>query len=53
MKLPDKYKNVLYLYYYEEYTVPEIAELLDKKINTISTWLRRARIELKKRIEEE
>lgn len=53
MKLPDKYKNVLYLYYYEEYKVPEIAELLDKKINTISTWLRRARIELKKRIEEE
>lgn len=52
MKMPDKYKNVLYLYYYEGYTVPEVAEILDKKENTVSTWLRRARIELKKRIGE-
>lgn len=53
MRLSPKYKNVLYLYYYEGYTVPEIADLLEKKENTVSTWLRRARIELEKRIEEE
>lgn len=26
--LPQKYRNVVYLYYCEEYTVPEIAEIL-------------------------
>lgn len=51
MKLPCKYKNVLYLYYFEGFTIPEVAVLLDKKENTVSTWLRRARIELKKRLE--
>lgn len=46
-KLPTKFKNVVYLFYYEEYTVPEIAEILNKKENTIYTWLGRARNRLK------
>lgn len=47
MKLPDKYKNVIYLYYYEQYSAIEIAGILHKKENTIYTWLARARAILK------
>ena len=45
-KLPTKFKNVVYLFYYEEYTVPKIAQILHKKENTIYTWLGRARKKL-------
>lgn len=31
MQLPEKYKTVLYLYYYEEYSCKEIAEMMQKK----------------------
>lgn len=30
LSLPTKYKNVFYLYYYEEYSVEKIAEILRK-----------------------
>lgn len=46
--LPKSYRNTLYLYYYEGYTVPEIARLLGKGENTVSSWLTRARSKLKK-----
>ena len=46
-KLPKNYRNVIYLYYYEEYTVPEIAQILNKKENTVGSWLQRARKQLK------
>jgi len=46
-KLPENYRNTVYLYYYEEYTIPEIANLLNKKVNTVSSWLRRAKIKLR------
>ena len=52
MKLPVKYRNVLYLFYYEELSVSMIAEILQKKEATILTWLHRARKQLKKRLEE-
>lgn len=52
-KLRKNYRNVLYLYYYEEYTMEEIAEILGRKQNTINTWLRRARSELKKNMKGE
>lgn len=41
--LPAKYRNVVYLYYYEEYTAPEIGKILGKNVNTIYTLLARAR----------
>lgn len=47
-QLPQKYRNVIYLYYYESYTIPEIAEILGKSQNTISSQLDRARKKLKK-----
>ncbi|MCM1192151.1 MAG: sigma-70 family RNA polymerase sigma factor [Butyrivibrio sp.] len=43
LKLPEKYRNVIYLHYYEEYTAAEIAGILGKKENTVYTWLSRAK----------
>lgn len=51
LKLPQKYRDVIYLFYYEEYSVKEIASILQKKEATILTWLRRARICLKDDLE--
>jgi len=42
-KLKVNYRNVLYLYYFEGYTIPEIAKILKKSTGTISTWLSRAK----------
>ncbi len=47
-KLPDKYREVIYLYYYEEYSVKEISKMLDRKESTIQTQLSAAREKLKK-----
>ncbi|AIQ59882.1 RNA polymerase sigma factor [Paenibacillus borealis] len=47
LSLPEKYKTVLYLYYFEEYTVKEIAEMLERKESTIQTQLSRGRKRLK------
>ena len=47
MELPVKYREVLYLYYYEEYSVREIGELLSRKESTIQTQLAAAREKLK------
>lgn len=51
--LPKKYSSVIYLYYYEEYSIREIAEILDKNENTVSSLLRRARKKLKLELEED
>ncbi len=51
-RLPENYRNVVYLYYYEEYTIAEIGEIVGKSPNTVSTWLRRAREKLKNILEE-
>jgi len=50
LSLPPKYKDVVYLFYYEDYTVPEIAKLLGIKENTIYSNLHRARELLKKEL---
>ncbi len=46
-QLKPNYRNVLYLYYYEGYSIPEIAKLLRRSQNTISSWLTRGRAKLK------
>lgn len=51
--LPDKYSSVIYLYYYEEYSIREISEILGKNENTVSSLLRRARKRLKLELEED
>ncbi len=50
--LPQKYRNVVYLYYCEEYTVPEIAEILRENKHTVNSRLQRARKRLRKILEE-
>ena len=47
LSLPEKYKTVLYLYYFEGYTVKEISEMLGYKESTIQTHLFRGRRRLK------
>lgn len=49
-RLPEKYRDVIYLFYYEGYSAVEIARILNKKENTIYTWLDRARKALKDRL---
>ena len=41
--LPEKYRDVVYLHYYEGYTAPEIGSMLGKNVNTIYTLLTRSR----------
>lgn len=52
MGLPEKYRVVLYLFYYEEFSVKEIAELLHMKKSAVTTRLARAREKLKHELEE-
>ena len=53
MKLKPFFRSVIYLYYYQEYSGREIAELFGKNENTVSTALRRARLKLKDILKEE
>ena len=52
LSLPPKYKDVVYLYYYEGYSAEEISRILKKNVNTVYTLLTRARKILKKELEE-
>ena len=51
LDLPKKYKDVIYLYYYEGYSAAEISSILKKNVNTVYTLLTRARQILKSRLE--
>ena len=47
MALPEKYRVVIHLYYYEDCSTAEIAELLRLKVNTVRVRLHRGRELLK------
>ena len=47
LALPQKYREVIYLYFYEGYTAPEIGRILGKNPNTVYTLLARAKEELR------
>jgi RNA polymerase sigma-70 factor, ECF subfamily len=49
--LPIKYREVIYLYYYEELPIKEVALLTDVGENTVKSRLRRAKDLLKVRLE--
>jgi len=51
--LPDKYKTVIYLYYYEGYNSVEIANILKKSQSTIRGYLAQAKIILRERLGED
>ena len=48
--LPDKYKTVVYLYYYEGYSSVEISKILGKPQSTIRNHLHEARIVLREKL---
>lgn len=48
LALPPKYRDAVYLHYYEGYTAAEIGKLLGKNTNTVYTLLTRAREQLRK-----
>lgn len=50
LALPERYKLVIYLHYYEGYTAKEIGRLLNKKENTVYSLLSRGREQLKQEL---
>ena len=52
-RLPERDRTVLHLYYYEDMTTEEIAQLLDRNPATVRSQLLRARAKLKKLLVEE
>lgn len=46
-KLPLKYRTIIHLYYYENYKINEISQMLKMKENTVKSYLARAREKLK------
>lgn len=52
MALPEKYRTVLYLFYYEDCSVRQIAEILHIKDSAVTTRLSRARQVLKRKLME-
>ena len=52
MKLPEKYRVVVHLFYYEDFSVKEIAKILRTTENNIKVRLSRGRAKLKEALKE-
>lgn len=52
MKLPDKYRIVIHLFYYEDYSVKEIAEILKLTESNVKVRLSRGRMLLRNTLKE-
>ena len=52
LSLPEKYRSVILLYYFEEYNIKEIAEILSRSETAVQTQLHRARAILKEKLKE-
>jgi RNA polymerase sigma-70 factor (ECF subfamily) len=52
MSLPEKYRCVVLLYYFEDYSVREVANLLSRTETSVQTQLQRARAMLKDKLKE-
>ncbi len=48
--LPQKYRDIVYLHYFEEYTAPEISRILEKNVNTVYTLLTRSKQMLREKL---
>ena len=53
MALGEKYRGGVYMYYYEGYSTPEIADVIGKNETTIRSLLHRARNKLKDMLKED
>lgn len=52
LSLPIKYREVIHLFYFEELSLKDISCVLDVKVNTVKTRLKKAKELLKDRLEE-
>lgn len=50
LSLEEKYRISIHLFYYEDYSIKEIAQILGKKPATIGSWLDRGRKKLRKQL---
>ena len=50
LSLPQKYRDVVYLHYFEDYTAPQISRILGKNVNTIYTLLTRSKRMLREKL---
>ena len=53
MKLPEKYRIIIHLFYYEDYTTQEIADILKISLSNVKVRLSRGRMLLKEVLQEE
>lgn len=53
MQLPEKYRIPIHMFYYEEYSIEQIAEILDTKVGTVKVQLKRGRDKLKELLKDE
>lgn len=53
MKLPQKYRTVIHLHYYEGYSIEEIASIIKARVGTVKSQLSRARQLLRNILDEE
>lgn len=51
-ELPLKYRQIVHLYYFEEYSTKEIAQIMDLSETAVQTRLLRARQKLKEKLKE-
>lgn len=50
LSLPQKYRDVVYLHYFEDYTAPQISRILGRNENTVYTLLTRSRKMLREKL---
>ena len=48
MELVPNHRNVLYLYYYEGYSIREISIFMNARENTVKSWMRRGKEDLRR-----
>lgn len=53
LKLPEKYRIVIHLFYYEDYSIKEISKILHISESNVGVRLNRARKQLRQSLEEE
>lgn len=51
LALPQKYRDVVYLHFYEGYTAAEIGSILGKNVNTVYTLITRSKNLLREKLE--
>lgn len=53
LKLPAKYRQIVYLFYYEDMSVESISEITGIKASTVKSQLHRARLMIKESLKED